>query len=278
MRNSGFFPASHVDRMKELSENGYCRFPMLSSSSIMELTQFYQEHFRTVDKGFYPSMFSRNSKLNRMVTEVIESCFTDALGSQISDDFEILYGNFMVKYPGEESFMKVHQDWTYVDETENESFAIWVPLIDTVPENGSIHVVPRSHLIPNFKRGPGMDNPFYPHSELLMSEQLSVSQNLAAGEALCWNHRLVHYSIPNRTSVQRVAVTAIYVPKDAQIIHYFKQDSGLNLNKYVVDRQFFHSYDVGSEPDRPILSVENYDPMRFGEAEMETYLKVCNPK
>lgn len=250
---------------------------MLGAEALTALQEFYDVHFENIEGGFFPSMFTSDRDLKNKVTDVIERCFNDALSHELSDDYKILYGNFMVKYPGSESFMKIHQDWTYVAEPFHESYAIWVPLVATNLDNGALQVVPKSHLIPNYKRGPGMDNPFYPYSRMLMKDFSSL-QNLAPGEALCWNHRLVHYSTPNLTAMPRVAVTAIFVPRKARVIHYFKKDVEDVLRGYAVDRDFFHEYKIGLGPDRPIIESENYVPMKVAQEEITLTLKTGRPK
>jgi hypothetical protein len=56
--------------------------------------------------------------------EVFLTRDTISIVEEITDGrFRVLYGNFMVKEPDESSAMKIHQDWTYVDETLYNSFA-----------------------------------------------------------------------------------------------------------------------------------------------------------
>jgi ectoine hydroxylase-related dioxygenase (phytanoyl-CoA dioxygenase family) len=205
-------------------------------------------------------MFHENEEYRMKMNDAIVAELNKALYSFLGNQYEILYGNFMVKEPGEESVMKIHQDWTYVDETKNNSFAIWVPLCNLTTQNGAFHVVPYSHNSKNLQRGPGTHCPFFEHREII-EEKFSNPLYLKAGEAVCWNHRLAHYSPSNLSEKPRIAVTVIIVPKNKEIIHFYKSDNIDLLECFSINKSFFFKYKIGFRPtfDCRLIFKENYN-------------------
>ena len=193
-------------------------------------------------------------KLNKIL-EII----SPILDTYFNKDFEFLYANYMVKESGENSEMKIHQDWTYVDEKNDDSFAIWIPLINLNKTNGALTMIPKSHKFKLNERGPGLFCPFEPYFEML-KDNFSTPLYLKAGQAVIWNHRLAHYSPPNTSQTARIAITAIITPKNKEIIHYYKDNDSTRLTCYKVDADFFLKYKIGESPKENIFFKEDYSP------------------
>ena len=221
---------------------------LLSEEEVFELQRTYESLPKPRTEGFHCTMFSPDTALKTEVDRVIKL----ALAERLSDVFRThipLYGNFMVKEPGEESDWFVHQDWTYVDETKHDSVAVWVPLVDLTLNNGVICVVPGSHHIKNMVRGPGVHDPWEGlHQQI--KEHYHEKVFLKAGEALIWHHRLVHFSPANQAEKPRVAATLIYTPENVPVYHYWKDplQQGTMARKYQVDSRFFMNYGIVNEP------------------------------
>jgi hypothetical protein len=156
----------------------------------------------------------------------------------------------MVKEPGPEGDFPVHQDWTYVDESRFASYAFWIPMQDVTINNGVLHTVSGSHRFITALRGPYVHEPFKQLSESIKTKY-AEPVNLKAGEALIWDHRLIHFSLPNVSSGPRMAFTLIAVPKEARTIHCFGLDEtrGTTIEKYEVDSDFFLRYTIGKKPE-----------------------------
>jgi ectoine hydroxylase-related dioxygenase (phytanoyl-CoA dioxygenase family) len=240
-----------------LNEMGFCSFPLLNEGQVNSLLTTYKENTPESFKGFHPTMFYDDYNYRKRMNEFILDIFSPIVEEITDGRFKVLYGNFMVKEPDESSAMKIHQDWTYVDENLHNSFAFWIPLCDLNTENGAFNVVPYSHKAENLQRGPGTFCPFYEHKELI-EQKFSKTIYLKAGEAVCWNHRLAHYSPANRSSEERIAVTIIIVPKNVEAFHYIKPDSENKIYKYSVSDNFYNTYKIGHLPTELAKSIENY--------------------
>jgi ectoine hydroxylase-related dioxygenase (phytanoyl-CoA dioxygenase family) len=81
------------------------------------------------------------------------------------DGYRICFANFLNKAPqnADVGAVPLHQDPTFVDETLYRTVGLWVPLVDTVPENGGLVVVPGSH---RFNRGPRAVGAPFPYRAL----------------------------------------------------------------------------------------------------------------
>lgn len=266
------FTNEHEILNAKICDRGFCTFPLLQDEQVNYLLNFYKEKTISSLPGFHPTMFHNDYKYRKTVNDVITTVFKTSLKNYVSDEYEILYGNFMVKEPGIDSAMKIHQDWAYVDETKYSSFAFWIPLCDLTFENGAFNAIPFSHNIKNPIRGVGTFCPFDEHQKIL-KEQYSEALYLKAGEAVCWNHKLAHYSPPNLTDIPRVAVTVIVVPKEAELLHFFKSDFDNILQKYKIDKDFFLDYKIGESPNLSPTEKSNYTPVLYSKTDIIELLK-----
>jgi ectoine hydroxylase-related dioxygenase (phytanoyl-CoA dioxygenase family) len=260
-----------------LDKRGFSTIPLLNSSDIEKLLHIYFENTPIGMAGFHPTMFFEDVNYRKKMNDVIVEVLSDKLKNIISDGYKVLYGNFMVKEPGEASAMKIHQDWTYVDESKHQSFAFWIPLCDLNTENGAFHVVPYSHQADNLQRGPGTHCPFFEYKALI-EEKFSKPLYLKAGEAVCWNHKLAHFSPANLSYEPRIAVTVIVVPENADVVHYFKPDSENTLFKYSVDENFYEAYKIGQFPSKQHTLSENYLPFSYSKKHLSELLTPYNVK
>ena len=243
------------DRLnRHLDRDGYVRLPLLNEAAVDRLKRLYQDRTADGASGFHASMFHPDRSYREALDEAIRSELEAAWTPTFRSDMKPLYGNYMVKEPDAGSGMKVHQDWTYVDEDRFDSYAIWVPLQDLDETNGIFTVVPRSHRLNNTVRGPGLTCPF--HAEwAMLRDTYARPLDLRAGEAVVWNHRLAHQSPPNRSRSPRIAVTAIVVPQNADVVHFYADPGDSQVTRYAVDRDFFMDYRIGARPDAPALAT-----------------------
>lgn len=232
----------------EISTNGYAIVPFASNEQINSLRIFYNQLPIIDAKGTYVTMFHPSYDYRHLVDEKLKTLFAQKANSYLKN-YRALFANFMEKAVGEEGDFPVHQDWTYVDETKYASYAFWIPLQDTDIQNGALHVVPNSHKIPSGCRGPHIHEPFHRLREKIKKNYSKVI-SLNAGDALIWDHRLIHFSQPNLSLTPRLAFTLIMVPKDATIIHCFGdvRNGEDEVSIYAVDSEFYLSYTIGDKP------------------------------
>ncbi|MCF8463358.1 MAG: phytanoyl-CoA dioxygenase family protein [Flavobacteriales bacterium] len=233
---------------RHFDDFGFVRINLLNLEETEELLNSYEALPRPRESGFHCTMFSPDADLKTSVDSIIKNALVEKLKPHFKQH-TALYGNFMVKEPGEESDWFVHQDWTYVDEAQHVSVAVWVPLVDLTEKNGVLCVVPGSQKIPNTVRGPGVHDPWTDLHQVI-KEEYHEKVFLKAGEAIVWHHRLVHFSPPNMSDEPRIAATLICTPTNVPVYHYWKDplQQGTLARKYQVDCRFFMNYDIVNEP------------------------------
>lgn len=244
-----------------IQKDGYTLLPLLDAGIVEELSLYYSGLSSPYEKGFHPSMFWKDPVLKQQISEKICKSLQDFV-SQYFKGFRLLYGNFMVKQPGEESRMKLHQDWAYVDENHTESYAIWFPLQDLNSQNGALCMVPGSHGFKNLIRGPGTYCPFE-SQESWIAKEYGKTLFLKKGQPVVWQHRVLHYSPANLSQQPRVAVTAILVPNNEPVYHFYKEDSSNVVEQYQVEDSFYFHYDIGKRPVNFVTLMKEIKEEKF---------------
>lgn len=199
-------------------------------------TPFYTMH----REGDTPS-------LRRAIADVISEVLDPILSSQLDQYRLFLGGGVFFKHAHPDSRLGLHQDWTFVDEECQLSGSFWIPLVDSTRENGTFHCVMGSHRVEQTYRG----SPLWPYvAEDVMTElerEYLTYFELRAGEALAFDHRLVHGSFPNLTQFSRPAIAVGFVPIGATIHHYYLAPDGRQY-RYTVTDEFFQDYVIGDPP------------------------------
>jgi|ERR1043165_434647 hypothetical protein len=234
---------------KALANDGFAIVPFASKNEIAELSDYYRGLPEESLSGMQVTMFNPSYDYRKGVDEKIkEICSAKAMA--MMKGYRVLYTNFMIKQPGKEGNFPVHQDWTYVDERFYLSYAFWIPLQSVNEENGALHVIKKSHRFNTGLRGPFVHEPFQ-HLAEIIKDNYSQPVVLNAGEALIWDHRLIHFSGPNFSRVPRIAITLIMVPDKADVFHCIaKQNEGFDLvEKFQVDTEFYLTYQIGKKTD-----------------------------
>ena len=230
---------------QRIEESGYVTIPFLNHEQVENLFALYQESAQDAS-GFHCTMFNPDKDYRRSVDAQIKGSISDKL-TELIEGANMLYANFLVKEPGEESNFFVHQDWTYVDESKSSSWAIWIPLIDTDLSNGALHLVPSSHRMKNHFRGPGIADALDGLHDIIRSEH-GIAVNLKAGEAVIWDHRVVHYSPANLSKDRRVAATVILTPRGEKVIHCRATSNPLEVDIFDVNTEFYMNYEIDGIP------------------------------
>ncbi|MDA7559352.1 phytanoyl-CoA dioxygenase family protein [bacterium] len=228
---------------KSFDENGYVVAPLLESNQLTALEKAYKRLDPGNSNGFHASILHNSVEYRRNVHRQVSELMIGAAEGYL-DNYRALSGQFVVKEPGKRSFLPHHLDWSFIDETNQSSVAIWCPLKDVNHENGNLTVLEGSHNIGLTKRGFG-----YTHTEREVPDVLSqrfkeVAFPLKAGESLFYDHRLIHGSPPNLSSLARVVSLLILIPTEAQSLYYHRK-SEKELEVYQTDEEFYFRYKMG---------------------------------
>lgn len=153
--------------------------------------------------------------------------------------------------------VEFHQDWTYTDERHTDATLVWIPLVDVGHVEGSLRVVPGSHLWSDGIRPSGQGAPG-PEQQMEL-EHASVGLDLLAGEAVVYRPALLHGSSANVTDDPRPAVAIAFAPAGATLVHFHRD--GDRLDGFVIDESFFTTEPFGERPSSPLRYPAWTDPV-----------------
>lgn len=204
---------------EDFEKNGYLALPFFNKAEIEELTELYGRLHPEDEKGFFPSTFSRDKNYRQLAdTEIRRVCERSI--AEYCKDVKVVCGAFIVKNPGPDSGMCVHQDMSLIDESKYTGINIWVPLCDLTIQNGAIFVLPGSHrLFPTY-RGSSIPEFF---SNLKEEELLDFMQPLLlkAGEAVFFDQSILHFSPPNYSDKLRIVTNTYFTHKESEYRTYY---------------------------------------------------------
>lgn len=206
----------------EFEENGYVIIPFYTPAEIERLTKLYHDLHPKDEKGFYPSTFSKDKNYRTTADREIRNLGQRSI-NQYLKDYKVVGGSFIVKSPGPESIMKVHQDMTLVDESKYSGINIWCPLIDLNDKNGVLYILEKSHRIFPTYRGATIPDIYEKTREEI--KQYMQPLFLKAGEAVIFDQSILHYSPPNLSDKVRIVTNIFFTHQDAAFrIAYFNKN------------------------------------------------------
>jgi len=233
--------AVFLDRLlqKDFQQKGYSLIPsLLDLAAIDRLLTLFKKFEDEYSGPFHTSHFSTNTEYKKQVHDLI-SDMVFPLVEPYLNDFVPLFGNFMIKYPDPGVAMDLHADWTYVDELQYRSLAVWIPLVDVDIENGCFGIIPGSQRVVNTIRGPLIRQSSRNH-EPEWEKRYGKLIPMKAGDAILYDHALLHYSPPNKSDKVRPALNLSLAPASAQWLHYCQPEGTNEIDLYKVNNPDFY--------------------------------------
>ncbi len=226
----------------QFEKDGYVVVPFYNQEEIKALTTLYRELHPKDEKGFYPSTFSKDKKYRTTADKEIVSVGSRSM-EHLLVDYKVVCGSFIVKSPGPESVMELHQDMTLVDESKFAGINIWCPLVDLTDTNGALEILAGSQrLVPSYR---GSSIPTI-YAEL-QNEIKSIMKPLflKAGEAVIFDQSILHYSPPNISDDIRIVTNTFFAHKDAtfQTAWYDKENHKEQIELFEQDDNFLTHFD-----------------------------------
>jgi len=217
---------------QEFNSKGYVKVPFLSADEIGHLKKMF---FDTIAESGGPrtsadvdfdskseitydfTFIDRNTDYKKKVFDIITAIFQKKADAYLNNYTPIIANYIRKKEGGGE--VPMHQNWAFVDEEKFTSVSIWVPLVDSNEENGTLQMVDGSHKRFGKLRGPMIPWELEGIKEQIVKQHLTP-MNVKAGEGVILDDSIVHYSNINKTPGLRLAIQLIMIPAGSSSIHY----------------------------------------------------------
>jgi hypothetical protein len=247
--------------------------PFLQDDEVQKLRDAFMMEKGNAVTGFYATAHAEDTAFRRRMSETVRAVFQRAFELYF-DRCEALGGSFIVKAPHGKEILQPHQDWNIVDETKYRSFNVWVPLVDLTPENGTILVMPGSHQWHRGFRHSSIPCAYGPIHSLLIKHMEPLY--LKAGEALIYDHALLHASEANRSDTPRMACACGVIPTEADMRFYWNENG--TVEEYAGSPQFFMEHNVFTGP-HGLLKLRDipYDFPSFQEDDFYRFSSLPKP-
>ena len=225
--------------MKSLKEKGYCIIDILNSEDVQYLNSLCEKYLNDQQGEFISSSHFLDKASSDFINEELHKILKNKMES-LFPNLELLGGTLGTKKRGR-SVLEAHQDWSIVDESIYESYNLWIPLVDTNKINGTLGLVEGSHLWFKNVRGYNIPNPFCRYTKMFL--KIGDEPALKAGQAILYDHRLIHFSRANKSNVLRNVAIIGMKPKTASLELCFKRDFN-TIEVYPAKPEDFYKFDV----------------------------------
>lgn len=239
-------------------QEGYCHIPgLVNQAEIAKLYKVFTEFAENnnIQGSFYTTHWLESEQARRDIHTGVTEILLPLVNKYLNN-YKSIFGYFLVKKPHGANATTIHQDWSLTDETKYTGINLWCPLTDTNKANGNFEVVKGSHRIYNKPRGTNIPSPFNTFGDNIEKFALTPVE-AKAGDAILFDHRLLHASPPNLTDNVRVAAGLVLLPEVSPVIHHLRE--GDNLYIYEADDNFLvTSYFNYLQPSETVFKRENY--------------------
>ena len=246
-----------------LLQNGYCLINLFSQQIISALRHLFEETVAGQKlTGFYANHNRGDVQESIHVSQQILALTRDVL-EKTFPDFTYYVGHFVVKSPETDYTFSLHQDWNIVEEFEEKSFQIWIPLSSVDRLNGGLFVLPGSHTYFRNYRSGSFGIPLVKGNNSLSryTKDLTVPE----GSAVIFQNNLFHGSHPNQTKESRISVLINIIEKKAKpfLAHKANHKTSFYRMTGVDLLHHLHTLEKGIVPDSmPLIKDGGLPPVK----------------
>lgn len=232
---------------KQLDREGYVVMDLLDEAGILEFLSVLPEELSDLPfvRGVHITTEHAPAPLRHESSARLMSMMMPRIASQFRD-IQLLHGNFFIKEPSSESnAIGFHRDWSFVNEQMGErSYTLWVALCDITEEMGGIGVVPGSHLKVRHMKHPVPKETYRFADEIHDIAETGPVHWLwpRKGQAILWDHRIVHCSGINTGAGPRLCATFALTHASNRLRVLWEEENGFRW--YHVPDDFYHLHNT----------------------------------
>lgn len=230
------------DLANEIYLTGYKKVSCLNADLLSALKSLYDEEHQLEPKqgGMFYSMYSKDKAYRKRIHDRIQQILEPVFEKYFMH-YKNVVNTFVVKLPGEKSEFYLHQDTTSLDEFKHSPLSLWIPLQNVDEKNGTIALIEKTHWFFSPFRGVSFSFPFRKINHSIKKYLKPIP--LEAGEALFFDNRLVHNSLPNSSEGARVAIVCGIFPESAELQSCYKsQEEGSPIEIYSHKENYLLEY------------------------------------
>jgi hypothetical protein len=238
VRSAEHLPRVLVNRGLDtrLRRDGFVTFKAIDARAVESLRASYGQLHGWKGEGFEPDLTNPDVDYRTAVSAAIAKVLDETVGRRFVCHVPFLR-NFLCKWPGPESELYLHQDWSYIDERKGErSYVLWFPLSDVRGHEGQLRVLRGSHRIERSLRGSNLTGGWWEFVQAIRPRLESVP--VRAGDCVVMDNGLLHCSYPNNSGEPRLVAAVAVRPASQPLVHFRRADSD-TLHRFDVDDAFF---------------------------------------
>lgn len=220
-----------------LANNGFVIIDILSSSDVAYLNELCNKFLQNASTDFVSSSHILNKVDSDFINDELHKILQQKF-ENLFPELQLLGGTLATKVKGK-SNLEAHQDWTIVDEQKYNSYNLWIPLVDTDSNNGTLGLIVGSHKWNQDVRGFNIPNPYGKYTKQFL--EIGFEPTLKAGQAILYNHKLIHYSRPNATQQNRNVAIIGVKDKAADLQISFTLDNK-TIDCYDMKEELFYQF------------------------------------
>jgi len=207
---------------RQFITEGFIHLPnVISKSTLESLKEYYHSKFTTPEDTMYvTNHYVTDADENKRVSSHIFGLIENSI-REILTDYQPLLGIYAAKKKGKKGLFNLHQDWSIIQEELFGVLHCWIPLQDTDETNGTLVVLPGSHLLfHNYRSGtcPIRFTPIETYKELVHVIRAK------AGDMVAYHPALFHGSGESFSESPRVAVVATFAHREARKVYFHRND------------------------------------------------------
>jgi hypothetical protein len=271
--NSSHFIDTEV--VKCFSNNGFVLIKnFLSSNEIEQLRILFNDcyNYKGEEQGMWNSLYNLPKDFSLNVSQKILGLLIEKL-EQTFNSFKCPVASFMVKNPNKNGITDLHRDYSTQDESRFQYRNIWIPLVDTNAENGTLYALKYSHTFFNYPLPMFCKWPYIDHQTALF--KVCDIIDAKAGDLVVYADRTLHGSFINQTSTPRPVVHLGLLHPDSELCYYYLDTSTNEVTVYDVPFEFFFENNFGNQVGKfPIERKFIYAPPFYKVGEIMKGLQI----
>jgi hypothetical protein len=264
---------------KKLQEQFECEGFVKLNLFTVDQIDILRKHYDTVRpqheaviqfRSLYSSVETGNPELLIALDKLVKNTIMPQV-EEVFQHYQVMISSYLVKESGDDTELMPHQDLSFVNEPDQCSFNLWIPLQKTNKNSGQLRVMKGSHLIKKTLRVvPEYPRPFVHFQDTIRALFTDIETEI--GECVVINHAVLHGSSMNLTGEPRVAVILGMCSAPADISYYLMPDNDCSkIEEYRMKSEDYYYFNQDGRPtNAKLTSVFSHE---FEHASVEEFKK-----